>query len=139
MADVYIRDAKGCKVYLQVSDDIAEAMQEYRRAEWRGDANIKNHTVSLEALEEVGFLLPDNTTNPLEILLEKERNSERDNRHQKLKAAIKILLPEQRQLIHLLYVKELSLKEIAAKMRITYQAVQDRRNKILRKLKKFFE
>lgn len=139
MPDVYFRDAKGCKVHLQVSDDIAEAMQEYRRAEWRGDANAKNHTVSLEALEKAGFMLPDNTANPLELLLERERNSERYNHYRQLKAAIKTLLPEQRRLIYLLYVKGLSLKEIAAKMKITYQAVQDRRNKILRKLNKFFE
>lgn len=139
MAEIYFRDAKGRKVSVEVSDEIAEVMTEYRRAEWRGNANAKNHNVSLQALDEVGFSPRDYSLNPLEMLIEYENQREYMERRKQLKKALKGLLPEQRKLIVLLYVERLTLKEIAEILGITYQAVQDRRNKILKKLKKYFD
>lgn len=139
MAEIYFRDANGCKVFVQVSDEVSDAMTEYRRAEWRGEANARNHNVSLQALEEVGVFLCDNAADPLQILMEKETEQEHRDKLKRLKAALATLPKQQLDLLVLIYKKKLSLKEISEKLGITYQSVQDRRDNILKKLKKIFD
>ena len=57
--------------------------------------NISIKAKTKEKLDAVGEKLAIESN--AAVLLEKERNCERNNRHQQLKAAIKTLLPEQRQ------------------------------------------
>lgn len=139
MAEIYFRDANGCKVFVQVSDEVSDTMTEYRRAEWRGEANARNHNVSLQALEEVGVFLRDNAADPLQILMEKETEQEHRDKLKRLKAGLAALPKQQLDLLVLIYKKKLSLKEISEKLGITYQSVQDRRDNILKKLKKIFD
>lgn len=139
MEKVYFRDAKGCKIFTEVSNEVAEAMTEHRRAEWRGDANAKNHNVSLQALEEAGVSLRDNTTNPLYILIEQEEAQEHADKLRKLKTGLSALPRQQRLLLRELYIENKTLKEIAQRTSVSYQAVQNRLKKILEKLRKYFD
>lgn len=135
MQEVFFRDTNGRKVSVFVTDEVATAMRDVRREEWRSDAKAHYHNVSLQSLEEAGYQLTDASPDCLESIIAHE---ERVDKHRRLKQALSTLTPSQRKIVYYLYVKNLSLKEIAEKLGITYQAVQDRRKKILEKLKKFF-
>lgn len=139
MAEIYFRDANGCKVFVQVSDEVSDAMTEYRRAEWRGEANARNHNVSLQALEEVGVFLRDNAADPLQILMEKETEQEHRDKLKRLKAALAALPKQQQALLREVYIENISLAEIAQRTSVSYQAVQNRLKKIFEKLRKFFD
>ena len=136
MQEVFYRDTNGRKVSVFVTDEVATAMRDVRREEWGTDAKAHYHNVSLQSLEEAGYQLAETSTDCLESLILRE---ERADKHRRLKQALSTLTPSQRKIVYYLYVKNLSLKEIAEKLGITYQAVQDRRKKILEKLKKFFK
>lgn len=110
-------------------------MQDARREEWRTDAKAHYHNVSLQSLEEAGYQLVDTSPDCLESLILRE---DKADKHKRLKQALSTLTPSQKRLVYLLYVKCLSIKEIAEKFDTTYQAIQNRRKKILEKLKKFF-
>lgn len=75
-----------------------------------------------------------------DVVMDKSVNVEADAfkrlDNEKLSKAIKQLLPQQRELIHKVFIKGLSLKEIAAEKGVTYQALQNQLNKIYKKLKK---
>ena len=136
MQEVFYRDTNGRKVSVFVTDEVATAMRDVRREEWRSDAKAHYHNVSLQSLEEAGYQIADNSPDCLESLILREESADK---HRRLKQALSMLTPSQKKIVYYLYVKNLSLKEIAAKLGITYQAVQDRRKKILEKLKKFFK
>lgn len=136
MQKVFYRDTNGRKVSVFVTDEVATAMRDVRREEWRSNAKAHYHNVSLQSLEEAGYQIADNSPDCLESLIFREEHADK---HRRLKQALSTLTPSQRKIVYYLYVKNLSLKEIAAKLGITYQAVQDRRKKILEKLKKFFK
>ena len=50
MKHIYIKDADGRKVIVEVTDDVAVAYRESMREEWRGDAKERYHTISLGAV-----------------------------------------------------------------------------------------
>lgn len=135
MQEVFYRDTNGRKVSVFVTDEVAKAMQDARREEWRTDAKAHYHNVSLQSLEEAGYQLADTSPDCLESLILRE---DKADKHKRLKQALSTLTPSQKRLVYLLYVKCLSIKEIAEKFDTTYQAIQNRRKKILEKLKKFF-
>ena len=135
MQEIFYRDTNGRKVSVLVTDEVATAMREARRVEWRTDAKAHYHNVSLQSLEEAGYQLADTSPDCLESLIMRE---ERADKHRRLKQALSTLTPSQKQLVFLLYVKNVSIKDIAKKFDTTYQAIQNRRKKILEKLKKFF-
>lgn len=55
MQEVFYRDTNGRKVSIFVTDEVATAMRDVRREEWRSDAKAHYHNVSLQSLEEVGY------------------------------------------------------------------------------------
>ncbi len=110
-------------------------MRDVRREEWRSDAKANYHNISLQSLEEAGYQIADNSPDCLESLIIQE---EYIDKRKRLKQALSMLTSAQKKLVYLLYVKNLSIKEIAEKYGTTYQAIQNRRKKILEKLKKFF-
>lgn len=52
MKHIYIKDADGRKVIVEVTDEVAQAYRESLREEWRGDAKERYHTISLGAAVE---------------------------------------------------------------------------------------
>lgn len=111
-------------------------MRDVRREEWRSDAKAHYHNVSLQSLEEAGYQLADTSPDCLESLMLREESADK---HRRLKQALSTLTPLQKRLVYYLYVKNYSLKEISKIFGVTYQAIQERRKKILEKLKKFFK
>lgn len=125
-------------VQLEVSDKVAEQYHEIVKEEDRVRiARIRHESrFSVEEYEELtGNEIASDELSPEEKLLESEEKKENKC---KLQAALTSLLPEQKELVTLVYVKNMSLKDIAEKYGISYQAVQNRMEKILKKLKKYF-
>lgn len=56
-----------------------------------------------------------------------------------LDAAMRSLTDEEREIIERLFFDDESLSSVARKKKVSYQAIQSRKNSILAKLKKFFE
>lgn len=56
-----------------------------------------------------------------------------------LDAAMRSLTDEEREIIERLFFDNESLSSVARKKKVSYQAIQSRKNSILAKLKKFFE
>lgn len=55
MKHIYYKDAKGKKVRIEVTDEVAAAYRESLREEWLGDAKEKYHTLSLDKFAEEGY------------------------------------------------------------------------------------
>lgn len=58
---------------------------------------------------------------------------------EELHLALSKLNDEEREIIHRLYFDDRTLSEIADEKKVSYQAIQSRRNNILKKLKTFLE
>lgn len=106
MQEIFYRDANGRKVSVFVTDEVATAMCDVRREEWRTDAKAHYHNVSLQSLEEAGYQLADTSPDCLESLILRE---EKADKHRRLKQALSTLTPSQRKIVYYLYVKNFSL------------------------------
>lgn len=135
MKTVYWRDAEGRRVETEVREEVAKAMEESRREAWRVEAKRRYYGLSLENLRETGFPFRGEP-GPEELLIERERRREERT---SLRNSLSRLTAEQKTVIKLLYFEGLSLRETAARLGISYQAVQRRRDRILQKLKILYE
>lgn len=139
MQKIYVKDENGKRVTVEVSDDVAAEYRRCLREEWRGNANEKYHTKSLEVIIKAGSDFRDDDSDVEETLIKAERELIKDSRLKNLHKALDSLLPEQRELITKIYFEGLSQEEIAEREGVSKQAISNRVQRIYQRLKKFFE
>lgn len=109
--------------YEQIED---ETRREEERARWRTRMKLN----SLEEMSDFGVQFASDEHTPEEALIKNEEN-------RRLHNAIAALPENQRNLVNTVFYCGVSLVEIARIEGTTYQAIQNRLAKILKKLKKF--
>lgn len=96
----------------------------------------KRHTIGFSELEKTGYMvnemLPDDMIS-IEQLIEKIETKN------KLLECLGLLSPDEQQLIQNLFYDEMTLREIAEKLNVSWTAVHKRKVKILEKLKNMIE
>ena len=139
MVKIYVKNANGQKVYVEVTDKQAKVYRDECRKEWRNMANEKNHTVSLDEIVDAGHDIADEQSDIESIFEEKERKEQTKALIKKLKEAMSELTPIQRRTIYKLFVKNMSQAEIAKEEGLSKAAITYRVNGIYSRLKKLLE
>lgn len=139
MAKIYFINLQDKKVAIEVSDEIAKQYRESLREEWRGNANEKYYTKSLDSIIEAGHDFADEEAYTEEILCLQETKKERAILINKLKVALPFLTDLQRQTIHKLFVLNMSQADIAKEEGVLRSTIKERVDGIFRKLKKLIE
>ena len=97
---------------------------------------IKKPTpLSLEALIEEDFDIPDPNSDFTDRLLERRDEDEKE----RLYKAIEMLTPRQQEMVRLFYFENKSQQDIAKLLGIDYRTVQEALQRIKASLKRFFE
>lgn len=136
MTTIYFKDANGQKVSVEVTDEVAVADAEMRRAEWRNDAKERYYRdPKLSNLNDHDEELTAKDSNPEDKLIAYEDKLEMSA---KLAAALKTLTPEQIELVKMLKAG-MSVTEIAARLGVDKSAISHRRKRIQEKIKKFLD
>lgn len=131
---VYLK-RNGSKLSIEVTDEVEAVLRETRRAIWSNDAKENYHRYKKYLSKNSEDIIADSQSDILDKLVEAEGKYER---HEKLARGLKSLSKEQLKILLLRFKEDKPIKEIAEIYGITYQAVQNRLNKILKKLRKFF-
>ena len=139
MKHIYIKDADGRKVIVEVADDVAQAYRESLREEWRGDAKERYHTISLGAVADAGHEFADGDESIGERLSREEDDKARQEHLKKLRKAVKHLTPLQRATVYKLYVLRMSQAEISREEGVIESVISRRISRIYARLKKFLE
>ncbi len=103
-----------------------ETRREEERMRWRRRKKLN----SLEEMCESGVQFVSSETNPEELVIYRDEYSRLHN-------AISLLPENQQKLVSSVYFNGQSLAEIAKEEGVSYQAIQNRMAKILKKLKTF--
>ena len=96
--------------------------------------------LSLDRMQEngglPGYVGSEDVSDVVDIVLQNEEQAV----HKKLVAtALGLLSEEEKQLIQTLFFDEISAREYARKIGVSDMAIRKRRNRILKKIKSFFE
>ena len=131
---IYTRDT-----FMEVPDEVAEAIIEGQRIERREDSKKSYHGVySLDASigieNHAMFLVPS----PEDILLEAQEQAEYEELLARLAEAISRLTPTQARRLHARYALKKKLREIAADEGISGSCVSASLDGAIRKLQKIF-
>lgn len=121
----YEADEKIALAYEQVE---IETRREEERARWRRRKKLN----SLEEMSESGVQFVSSEPNPEELAIHRDEYS-------RLHKAVSLLPENQQKLITNVYFNGQSLAEIAKEEGVSYQAIQNRMAKILKKLKTFLD
>lgn len=139
MVKIYVKNADGQKVYVEVTEAQASAYREEKQKEWRSEWNEKYHTVSFDEIVEAGYDLADADSDIDRIFEEKDEIKRTKSMLKTLKKALQTLTPIQKRTVYKLFVKNMSQAEIAREEGLTKMALTYRVAGIYAKLKKFFE
>ena len=139
MVKIYIKDANGRKIFVEVTEEQARVYREELRSEWRNTAKEKYHTVSLDNMAESGRDIADENSDIERLLLDNEQNEQTQILLKKLKAVFPELTYIQRRTVYKLFVKNKSKAEIAREEGISKAAISCRVSGIYKKLKKLLK
>ncbi|MEG1806476.1 MAG: hypothetical protein RR327_08870, partial [Clostridia bacterium] len=89
MTQIYIKE-NGKKVTIEVSDEVAVAIEETRRDIWKSEAKAQYHNTSLDGIEEDGAIFASEELSPLDEYIERE---DKKNESLALRQAISTLAP----------------------------------------------
>lgn len=134
MTKVYIKQ-NGVKVEIEVSEEMANEMREIRRYEWRQESKARYHCTSMDRIEAKGSMFADPKGSPEEQLIAEEDHKKEQ---ESLANALESLSAEQRKIVQMRFYDGMELQEIADEFGVTKQAIFNRIQKILKKLKKVF-
>lgn len=126
-------------VELEVTEDKLPIVEELNREFWKMTKREVRHEsiYSLDELtEKKGFDVEDPTQSIEAQIIEAE---DRQEKNKKLYAAIKKLNPRQKEMVHMVFFKEMSQDEVAKHFGITKSSVSDAMRRIYASLKKFLE
>ena len=139
MKIIYFTDENGRKVYVEVTDEVAENFRALQQEEWKTDAYEKYHTRSLEWLTEKGREFADESSDTERIYLEREEHLSRKNMHTKLKKAMSQLSAIQQATVHKLFVLNMTQAEIAREENVARSTIKERVDGIYAKLRKLLK
>ena len=133
-----------CKkdTFVEVPDEVADAIVEESRAENANDAKQHYHCYSLDASPSIENHFPEQVISPEDILMEKETEREQEAAHalmmERLREALATLTPRQASCLHARFWEGKPFKEIAgAEGFTTSAAIVTVRNAII-KLQKYY-
>ncbi|MBC2727103.1 sigma factor-like helix-turn-helix DNA-binding protein [Desulfosporosinus sp.] len=122
----------GESVEIEVPDDIGEVSIEIDRVIYNSDHRETRRHNSVENLQEKGIHLVDQRVDVVSTIESLETNESLHN-------ALIRLLPQQQELIKKVFIEGRSMASIAREEGVTAKAIQDRVNKIKRRLKKIIK
>ena len=108
-----------CKkdTFVEVPDEVADAIVEESRAENANDAKQHYHCYSLDASPGIEHHFPEQVISPEDILMEKETEREQEAAHalmmERLREALATLTPRQASCLHARFWEGKQVKEIA--------------------------
>ena len=104
MEHIYIKDADGRKIIVEVTEEVAQAYRESLREEWRGDAKERYHTISLGVIADAGHEFADGDEGIEDVLIREEDNVAKQELFKKLRDALQSLAPLQKRTLYKVYV-----------------------------------
>lgn len=125
-------------ITIAVDNKTAQTFQDIQRNEWKQERASKRHEHSLEAITESGMQFIDEDSDIEEQYIEKEDNEEREQMLKVLQKAVVTLKPDQQEIIKMAFTENRSHAEIGQALGVSKQAIQQRIETILKKLKTFF-
>lgn len=108
MVKIYVKNADGQKVYVEVTDEQAKIYRDECRREWRTEWNERYHTTSLDGIIDAGHDIADKESDIESIFEEEERKSQTKLLLKKLKQAMTELTPTQKRTVYKLFVKNMT-------------------------------
>lgn len=133
MAKIKYELHDGRIIEIDVPDSVAAVTVEIERQEQNAARRDRwRKETSIDVLAKKGYEPPDRGKTVIEMA-EAEDDAER------LQMAVRTLSAAQQDLLKKIYYEEQTLDEIARAEGVTYQAIQNRQNKILKKLKKILD
>ena len=117
-------------VEIEVAEYLGEVSIEIERKDYNLNHKESRRHNSIEVMEEQGKQFKDYRIDILEEIEEAEINDE-------LHKALDKLLPQQKELIEEIFVKEKTIVKVAAEQGVTEAAIRNRLKKIYKKLKTF--
>lgn len=136
MKHIYYKDAKGKKVRIEVTDEVAAAYRESLREEWRGDAKEKYHTLSLNKFAEEGYEIMAVGENAESRMLTREDEEEKAFLFKRIKKLLLLLTPLQRKTLKKLYFCHMTQAEIARDEGVSEPVISKRVARIYARLQK---
>ena len=125
-------DNRTAEMLAQVGDK--KLVNDYLVEEYRlymSDHNEHRNTQSLDKSLDNGFDIEDENQNLLETVVQ-------DAEQEKVRKAIKMLEPQQQWLVYQIFYKQRTRVDIAKELGIDESAVRRRLERIIKKIKKFF-
>lgn len=131
-------------VPVEVNEEVYRAYSSMSRREVYQDKRIAdNRSVSLEKLVESNVPLElytmEHSLSAEEIVVQEEMEYEYAGSLQKLRKAMSMLTKEEQSLIQAIYFEGRSERDLAHEYGISQPAIHKRRNRILKKLKFFYD
>ena len=117
-------------VEIEVPDYMGEVSIEIEKQDYNLNRKETCRHNSIEVMEEQGSQFKDYRIDILDEIEEKEINDE-------LHKALDKLLPQQKELIEEIFIKEKTIVKVAAEQGVTEAAIRNRLKKIYKKLKTF--
>lgn len=136
MKHIYYKDAKGKKVLIEVTDEVAAAYRESLREEWRGDAKEKYHTLSLDKFAEDGYEIMAVGENAEDRMLTREDEEEKAFLLKRIKQLLPLLTPLQRRTLKKLYFYHMTQTDIAREEGVSEPVISKRVARIYARLQK---
>lgn len=138
-----------CVIYISdkpviVSEEIYKAYSQMHRREMYEEQKIAaTSPVSLEKLAEhnvpIDLYMTEHSPSAEDIVIEKENEAERKKEIALLPEAMAQLTDEERRLIQALFYEGISLRALARQNNVSLRAIQKHRDRILKKLKDYYE
>ena len=126
-------------IFVEVPDEVADAIVEESRAEDANDAKQHYHCYSLDASPGIEHHFPEQAISPEDYLMEKEAQAEYAELLRRLYEAISSLTPTQARRVHARYMLGMKVKDIAAMEGITPSQAGKSIHAALRRLRRYFE
>ncbi len=139
MKKIYLKNAQGIKVTVEVTDEVAAEYRKCLREEWNTEAYANNHTVSLENVMDLGMDFADEQPNAEEQLIENCERGQRKILLKRVKTVFPLLTELQRKTLHKLFVLNMTQAEIAREEGVARVTIKERIEGIFTKLKKLIE
>lgn len=128
---LYVREQK-----VKVSEDIYKVYwREKEHEKYLEQVDKKKHLLFFSSLDHDGHFIDNIVDESVDV----EKIVETQMMIEAVRNAISRLNAEERDIIERLYFNDETLSSIASKKKVSYQAIQWRKNNVLKKLKKFLE
>jgi len=136
----YIKYFDGKKtIKIETTEEVAQTYQEIKKTEWRQEKAKKRHEqFSLNALSDAGMQFIDEESDIEFQFAQKEECVEKSKLLINLQDAVDSLKPYQRKMVKMFFYQNKSYSEIGQALGVSKQAIHQRMETILKKLKTFF-